>query len=406
MLQTLNKISGAIVGSVIYPIKSAIINTALFAGTILFATFFILTFPIFVATDVYRKSATNKLANAILIGIGMGLLTCVVGILLTLVILAAEIVLGVSDLIRSFGIGIFDGYEKGLFFDTLNEFVFNFSRFSIVLGFVKYLIEITDEPFAQDIPDEAELTYNLDREDAFHPPEDIHSVVSNKEPPLNEEAYAALIQETGPEVAFLPLSTKELELVQGRKAINIIIDNYISLDARLTKLDAEIEKRKIHASEQKIEEAALTLDSDLDEIMASDIVQPILVVQMFEVSPEQWSVVPASTKIACDLNLQQWLCGVSGVYPPTNEPINHTLPYMGKKTKYVITPYTNKKDSKELVDATNLIRGELNKNGEENLSTVGIRAVSQFSDQLSQMFFGGKADEGSVSSEHAATAKI
>ncbi|KTD36276.1 hypothetical protein Lnau_1260 [Legionella nautarum] len=389
MLRTLNKISGAIVGFVVYPIKSAIINTALFAGTLVFATLVLFVLPIFAATDYYRTYPDSTLAKAIWRGMALGIVSLLLGIPFAIIILAAEIVFGVVDLIRSFWNGIADGYQEGLFFNVIKQIFFNFADCSLTLELIKQLNEKISQPYP---PAHDDLDVSGEYA-ALDVPEENTFRVSNKEPPLDSAAYSAMIQETDPEVVFLPLSEKELELVQGRKAIKVLLENYRDLDARLTKLNEEIEKRRMQASEEQINEAELTLDSDLDQVAMSDIHQPILIVQMFEASPDQWRVVTGTTKISCDITLRQWLCEASRTHPLTNEPINNPSPYREKKTKYVITPYTDKRDAKELVEVANLIRRELYKNSEESRSRSSIGVVTQLSDRLSHMFFGAKPDE-------------
>ncbi|KTC92898.1 MULTISPECIES: hypothetical protein [Legionella] len=347
MLRALNKISGAAVGFVLYPIKSAIVNAFIIIGTFVLATIIILGLPILSAIQAFRTNEDDRLGYAIASLILTGLLTFFIGVPFAIIVLAAELTLAINDVIRSFIAGTLDGYNEGLFSHVINRFLFDFSYFSTSLtGIVEYVRTLA----------------------TFVAPH-------NDPQPMDEAAFAALHDKTGQEVVFSPLSEEELASAQEKEGIKTILDKYIDLDARLTKLDQEIARGQT------------PYNSDLDEMMMMDIEIPVLVVKMFEVSPDQWRAVPGTTKISCDIQLNRWLGSENNSHPTTREPMDNANPHEDKNTKYVITPYTSKKDSKELVEAADLIRKELAK-VEVSLPEAGLGVVKGVSSLVNQMFFG------------------
>ncbi|KTD36275.1 coiled coil protein [Legionella nautarum] len=371
MLQTLNKLSGAVAAAILYPIKSAILNTLVIFATFVVAVMLIVGLPILVAIKAYNTYQEDKLAFAIWSGLVIGVITTFVGIPLAIFIISVEALAAIADLTNNFIDGIREGYKEGLFFHVTNRFLYNY------VGFSSFLTGIID--FVEEL------------------------VQSSEQPVMDSNGFNKLFEEQQQEVEdFSLLSEEELATAQGKEQLKDAVAHYRELDARLTKLDEAVQKRvgaaalslkddDHHDNVEKITATGAVLygedgESLEDELMLMEIEQPILAVKLFEISSGQWRAVPGTTKIGDRTNLRSWV-ETNNSHPLTRERFDLADPHNGKNAKYVLVDYNCKKDARELVEAAKFIRKELNKR-EISLREAGSTTISHFNHQFTQLFFG------------------
>jgi hypothetical protein len=364
MLRALNKLSGAVAAAILYPIKSAIVNTLFILATFILAAILIVGFPIAVAIRSYTEAQDDKLANAIVGFLLMSAVALIIGLPIAIIVLVVEAIAAFNDFINNFITGITEGYEKGLFFHVTKQILFKNARFSTFLSVINNFV--------------------------------INLVQSAQEQqPMDSSGFADLFEEQEVLEDFVPLSEEELAAAQKKDDLKDILAGYTDLNDRLTNLDEAIVRRADRLKEMKEaakeEDFFLYTDDDNidvieDELKRMEITTPILVVKVFENSHGQWKSVSGTTKIGDKTSLGEWIVQEANVYPPTREPMDDATPHEGKKAKYVITEYTSKKDSKELVEAAKFIRKELNRPA-ISLQEASNSTISYFNHRFTQLLF-------------------
>ena len=317
MFQLLNRLVGGLIGSVLYPIKSLIINVVLISLAALVAPLICLIVP-YVSFSGKEENFVELLVNMFIV---MPLLLVVCPFIAVGVLIGA-CVTTVYDVFDTAVQGFVDGVEKGFSMSMLDQLWSDHtlsSTFLLILNeFFKNSSENNSEP------------QSLNQR--------IESYVSSC-------PFSELIQEE-------KLVAKTIaELKDDFKRYNDLISRLQSLDVSLNLKGSE----------------PILPDID-DEVMAAfDIRQPsLLVKQYYDAASHSWRAVPASTRIIDQANLSEWWKQCDKQKTPFTHPLNRdniNAPekYNGHETRYRIHPYQSMVNAQELVELTSSIREHLAK---------------------------------------------
>ncbi len=230
ILRGLNKVGGALVAAILYPIKSLIVNFLMAGVIFLLATLLLLGIPIIFVIAAYL--ATDSLFAAIIFGLVAGVIMLIVAPIFAAYGLIRLSFYTILDLARCFIFGVSNGFEQGLFFHVLNRSVFDFVIFSYVLQDTMSRFRVTFTPRNTEIsPEElAELEAGDDIEANNDIPDNLVDVERSP-----QEIDSAQLEERNIEIRapFSPLTPEEMQLAQGLTRIQDALDRYNSLYDRL-----------------------------------------------------------------------------------------------------------------------------------------------------------------------------
>lgn len=372
MLRILNKISGIVVGVLLYPLKSVLVNFFIAALSILLGLLIVFGFPPLVASVAYRKSG-EKLTPALLVGFLAATVLIIAVPFVLLIKLTHQIFRGVRDIFSSIRLGAIEGYNEGLFFHVLKQAFTSVVIFSRSLQGI--IVSLNGLPENQNgISDEALV--ELEGND-----------YSNTADRRNNSSETPNLQEQQTGSAFLPLTPAQLKLAEGITDLQVILEQYKSLYERLDNLDKAIVKRGSN-------DGQATEDFDDELIYGLEIKNPALLVKQYQDINGLWKIVPASSKIIDQNNLSDWLRRHNS-HPTTREAMDRAEPYNNRPTRYRIHTYQSMGDAQELKDAATAIRKKL-----DLLNTAGLPPVSQvmseIKTQISHTFFGNSGTNSTV----------
>ncbi len=362
MLEFLNRLSGMIVGGVLYPLKSLLINVLIAAAGVVLAPFAWAAVPFLVFSGIYADMRGDILWTLIF-AIPFGILGAVGGILLfpffAVGAAAFHAAIAIFDLFRNFFNGLEEGIEEGLFNHVLSEGLLGLWRFSTVaehlgqeFGFAQ---ENSAYAGAPPLPPFAIDTH--------------HGAESRVHGSSRAELNGSY---TAPEDSSL-LTADELTQAGTIVGLTVVLERYNGLLMELQSLDSAIAAR----------EPGKPLDETfiLDKLTGMEIDNPSLLVKQYY-DAGQWKVVPLSTYIIDRAHLECWLISHNS-HPLTRDPIIDNLlqspsAHVGRPTRYRILEYRTIANAQELVEAASTIRAGINPAYTDTFSAAepGDRPVS------------------------------
>ncbi|WED41853.1 hypothetical protein [Legionella cardiaca] len=391
MFRALNKVSGALFGIILYPIKSLLINLFLAALIVLTASILLVGLPLLFAYVAYSKAEMgSKLSSAIITGSLVGIIALVIIPPLTITTLIGAAVTTVKDIFSSIRLGATEGYAEGLIPHVLKQFLTGFVPFSRTLQTTAAVLHRIANGGGAEALNEEGLNELTDIDDIDYSQfEDVPRSTNEVPSELTDNTEVTSNTTTTPN-AFTPLSAEELQKAREISDLGDSLSQYEDLHKRLTALNEAIKKERIEGM----------LDDSLiaDELTHLEIEKPSLLIKLYEYEPNKWKPVKGTTKIIDYKNLKEWL-QLHNSHPETREPMNDATPYQGHKTKYRIFPYNELKDSHELRELTALIRHRLKELNPENLPSAPA-LFSGLTGTIGQTFFGNSANAATIPPAH------
>lgn len=378
ILRWLNKLSGAVVGAILYPIKSLIVNFLVACLTIFGVFLAVVGLPILFSVGVY--AIFNRLVPAILIGLVVGLIALIVApaaVFISLFMLAFSTL---RDLGRTFILGISDGFDKGLFFHVLRRSLFDFLIFSSTLQDRLFRVRIAFVPASNSpMSEEGLAALNAEGDDVDY------TSLMDVERSSQQFDMTELEETSKVNRKFSPLTRDEIQLAQGIPSIQDALLRYNSLYERLDKLDQAMAARK----EKGERNANEPLENIEDEVVSRmDITEPELLVKKFEDKHKRWKVVPACTHITDKANIERWLGNENNTHPLNNDKISAPSPYGNfTTTRYRKISYTGMSCCQELREAANTIRQGIAQNNPKNLPSPS-QIITGVEGYIGSTFFG------------------
>jgi hypothetical protein len=283
-MRFLNKVSGGLLGSVLYPLKSIVVNVSFLFAFLTLAIVANLALPFFAAIYMLKKhhSILKSLTVLMLVFALLPLLSILVGVAFVVTLVPFSI----KDFFINARRGLVDGSQQGLFFHVVRTAVYEFRMFSQLLDasidkaqFIRRALSRGVAPAAQQSPYQ----------------------------------YDTYFREVSPQQMSPPLTDTELEAVKNTPALAVLLSRYQDLKASLDILDQAIKRRKKS-------KAALQLDekNDLEDeiIIMLPVVSPVLVLKECQISSEVWQPVSGTTHISCEKNLRRFFSTRTRGEPP------------------------------------------------------------------------------------------
>lgn len=314
MFQLLNRLFGGLIGGVLYPVKSLIINVVLISFAVLAAPLLWLTVPF----GIFFSQEEDSNDDFVDLLVDMFILTPLKFIAIPFIavgVLIGVCVTSVYDVIDSALQGFVDGVENGFFpyiLDRLWSSDALFSTFARILN---------------------ETFWNL----------------PGSKPQI--ESYMSSSH-------FSELTQKEQLMAKDIAALTNDFERYNDLFNRLLSLDLALRLKGSDPSLPDVED---------EVIPATEISQPsLLVKQYYDEALHSWRAVPAYTHIMDQANLFEWQKQCENQRKPFTHPLNRddidaAEGYNGQKTRYRIHPYQSMANAQELVELTSSIREHLAK---------------------------------------------
>ncbi len=333
MLQFLNRFSGIIVGGVLYPLKSSVVNVGVAGLALIAAPFVWILFPLgafFNALDTHDDDIFETLFKAIVLPVLAIVLLPVVAIAAFL----AHIALTIFDVLRTFVLGLTEGAEYGLLIHVLDKVWSDFMTFTSTIQIVNYF--------------------------SGHAPEVEPVADTSPSHPLNSqtETYSE-----SPD--FLPLAKAELLKAGQIAELGVVLGHYQQLFEKLNILDQAIRSKgnNDYLPDVIIGDKTVFIEDEL--IGSTPINQPSLLVKQYEAEPGRWLAVPVSSFYIDRANfemLQQHRRknGIEFTHPLTGEAMESPPPYKDKSTRHRIHEYHTLANAQELIEAAGIIRERLN----------------------------------------------
>jgi hypothetical protein len=367
MVQFLNRLSGVIVGGVLYPLKSLLINVLIAAAGVVFAPFGWASVPFWAFAGMYDDTHGDILETLI-----FGILASVAGLFLFPFFAVAAVIthaaVAIYDVFRNIWNGVEEGVEEGLFNHVLSEGLLGFWRFSTIakqigqaFGLVQDNVVFGDNQYVAPPQPQPQPQPEPPQHIFFEP-----RVLVSPRGDLNG-SY------TAPD-GFSLLTADELSQAGAIVGLSVVLERYNSLLMELQSLDRAIAERK---PGHPLDDTFIS-----DKLSGMEIDNPSLIVKQYN-EDERWKVVPLSTYIIDRAHLDRWLMSHNS-HPLTRDPIIdegwHVSPrkHADKPTRYRILEYRSIANAQELVEDANAIRKGINPAYMETLSAAepGDRPVS------------------------------
>ncbi|MFC3909590.1 hypothetical protein ACFORL_10970 [Legionella dresdenensis] len=340
----LNRIIGALLGLILYPVRSVLTNTVIIAATLLGASLLLIGAPLWVTLALIKDGfIISGLIAGVATAIGMSLVFAPAA----LVALGTELFLSIKDIFSQARKGLTHGFSTGVItvlstLFTRDHFIFsgtlslfadeNNARNQGSLAVNRIIIRRSrrvmnaNDLAGLDEPVEMDFTQLQD----VIPPE-----------ARNNRAGVEIGSDTQPaSQAFTELTAEELLYAKG--ALTSDASRYESLLKKMNDLDEAIRKGP---------DAEGELDGIDDELVYGSVSKPALFFQL-QGTGENKKVVTGSTYIINDLpkekgGVRMWF-STNATHPLTRQPID--------KNTCRIRPYTGKEDCFELTALTVKIR--------------------------------------------------
>lgn len=277
MLRTLNKLSGFLLGIILYPLKSLFVNFLLAMGIVFIAGLVLTIIPALVGSLFYDKTEENKLPIAILSAVltNLGLLIIVPPA--TVAVLIALAVESIKDIFSSARLGATEGYNEGLFYHVFKQALIAYLPFSRTLQ-----RGINALNRNRTLNEEGLNNLRTDDIDFSQFGEDVPrsgSKVPDLFGPKEKNA-----------VVFTPLTPVELQSLKGIVALQATLDRYTDLLERLTTLEQAM-------SAPRSEEGCLDYELVQDELTYTEMKTPCLIVKFYEYKPQPNELSPPNGKL-------------------------------------------------------------------------------------------------------------
>lgn len=307
MLTMLNKISGSVLGSILYPLKTLFISMAFISATVLLALGGFLVFPFFLAMLPQSRHGESLFFKRFQVWLVSFLALLVLGPIIGAGLVIVQLYWALKDFFKSFVLGITDGFENGLFFHVLTRTLFDFQVFSSGLQCIERYL--------------ANMGY--------------------ESPPPNR-GYG--VYRAPPQPVQYILSPDEIE--KARKIGGLaaeLAEQYLDLNNRLAKLDQAMANEGVLFN---------------DEIDGEPIEKPALLIKQY--TDAQGTPIIISTEIIDERRLGRKLVNNGNLHPLTHENIPFANPYEVEgesyQTFYEVSPYVNRYQTQESAQCCIAIR--------------------------------------------------
>jgi hypothetical protein len=379
-LNFLNRLFGTLLGPILFPIKSLLVNSLVFAGGLLVAAGALVVLPI--VAMFYAKSLIGAVFNFVVAAFALAIVVPIVASVLGI----NQLISTISDSLSALSFGLSEGYRHGLT-SVLSQFIFRFSPFSTNFqriigrlnrlgrndtGNATILPEYTPSTF--DDPEAAnENDYgDQENEDTFH-------VVSLDDEPAPEQKPVA--STSAPVTPFKFLTEKELANATGIESIKLVLNQYENLKQRLDALDEGIAAGYDEQGDIKgIEDEIVSLNG----VKTPALSYKEYLIGQDSTGQEVWRVVPSTTKITDKDFFESWASNNSR-HPLTLDDLNTPAKYKELPTRYCLVKYEKQEDCWELLEAATTIRQKL---ADLNLDTINVSdVISGLGRLIGQTFF-------------------
>lgn len=383
ILRTLNKLSGAVAGALLYPLKSLLVNAMIAAALLIVTILAALLLPLLTMVVSYRY--TGKPFLALFLGVGIFFVSASLFCLLGPLIFLGLAIAALADIRNHCLHGIRDGYAEGIA-HVARRALMSVVLFSRVLQIIVMAINqhrMTPEGLAA-LRGASEEDFSH-FQDVPRPPNPVPDLTGDddRRPACRDR--------------FIPLTSDEVSRARGICDLKTVLDQYLSLYERLNSLD------KAMTEARQKGDSSLDFDDELCIIQIRS--SPSLLLKQYEDSPSRWKVVPASTLIIDSENLNTWLRNHT-THPTTRESMKEgeaTL-YQEKKTRYRYYAYQTMADSHELRQAAGHIRDTLASLRMENLppaQDLAEQVASEARDRVTALF--APVGRGTVAADTASS---
>lgn len=336
----LNSLSGAIIGLLLYSLKSLVINFLLGLVSFPIALLIFLIIPVLVTLICNITYNMNILASIAMAIVATTIALVIIPVLLGYIL--ARVAWGaLTDFFRESIHGASDGFEKGIFHVLKVVLLGSWLEINPLL---QWILSSNNNSISLPPMQERDSSY-------FPGPE-----------PMTIDNYSLLTSE-------------EIRLASSLPTLSMVLDRYNDLAQRIEKLDRALEMRdakkqlpKNWVEEEKGMAPAFAEQSENSELEGIDdevivdngLIRPALLMKQYQTSPQsEWIVVPTSTKIVDTDSWSRWLNTKNDSHPLFKDSIQNPQSYATKKTRYAIYPYPKPGHCQELHEAALSIRATL-----------------------------------------------